>query len=493
MPSFDQIRRLGQGAGLTTLIQGAKSVLGLASIVALGRLITPEDYGRFAIATTFVGIAALIKDSGVFAASLRVNDDSAFEKSTLHWISVLLGGISASVIVAASPAIAWAYGDPTLARVIAYLSITLLFGGFTVQYQAHLLQRQVYKKISLIDLSTTLGSTALGITAAAMGAGIYALVLIAVSQSFLVYVLSRLTATWRPSFTLRTGNLLKLARFGGQVSAVKVMYTATSSLDTLLLGKVSGMSELGAYGRAQSLALLPMSFIVNPLQNIFLEWFGSSRTSRNSKRWTLFGTLFAFSFVSSAFAGAICIESNAIVALLMGPNWEPSSDILVLLVGCAVFVPINAIGITLLTASGHTTVLIKWSILHNALIAISVVAGIGWGAKGLALAHTLTSLFLALPLLLNALASAWQIPKKPLYLVVLWPIICTGIAVGIMIFLRDRLHLGDPYAAAHSVVTVGATVVLLTAFTATLATPRRFLMSFLSSSLSFARSRFSRA
>lgn len=484
MSSNDNIKRLSRGAGLTTLIQGAKAILGLASIALLGRLVTPENYGRFAIATTVVGIAAVIKDSGIFAASLRVKDDVAYEKSTLHWTSVVLGAVSALAVVAASPLIAWAFSDGNLKPVLVCMSMVLLLGGFTTQYQAHLHQEQMYKKISLIDFYAALASALAGISAAASGAGIYALVVMAVTQSALGYLLSRSNSTWRPVFAFRIAGVHKAARFGGQVSAVKLLYTATASLDTLLLGKVSGMHELGAYGRAQTVALLPVNYVVVPLQNIFLEWFGSPRTTSHSKRWALLGTLFAFSFVSSTFAGTIFVAADAVIGILMGPNWQLSVEILMLLVGCVVFIPMNYIGVTLLTASTNATGLIRWSIASNILIAGSVLAGIHWGAKGLALAHSITCIFLSLPLLLNAIAKAWQLTKTPIYLLVLWPIFCSAVAAGVVVLVRGRPHL--PMNTAFAVC---ATVAILTILTISLRTPRRFFFALLFSAHNLLRSK----
>src|SRR5437667_3567853 len=53
------------GAFVTIAAQGAQFALNLGSIMVLARLLTPKDFGLFAMVTTVMGFLRVFKDAGL--------------------------------------------------------------------------------------------------------------------------------------------------------------------------------------------------------------------------------------------------------------------------------------------------------------------------------------------------------------------------------------------------------------------------------------------
>src|SRR3990172_7075720 len=72
---------------VTVLAQGARSLLGLASIIVLARLLTPRDFGLVAMVTTVMGFLQVLKDAGLSTATVQRQSITHAQVSNLFWIN----------------------------------------------------------------------------------------------------------------------------------------------------------------------------------------------------------------------------------------------------------------------------------------------------------------------------------------------------------------------------------------------------------------------
>src|SRR5438128_8615164 len=59
------------GGFITIIAQGVQFILGLASIMALARLLTPKDFGLYAMVTSIMGYMMTFKDAGLSTATVQ--------------------------------------------------------------------------------------------------------------------------------------------------------------------------------------------------------------------------------------------------------------------------------------------------------------------------------------------------------------------------------------------------------------------------------------
>ena len=143
-----------RGGAITGAAQIVKFCLNIGSTVMLARLLTPADYGLFAIVTGVTGIIEVFKDGGLSMATIQRDRISGEQQTTLFWLNVALGGGLMLLTLGLTPLITHLYYEPRLAGIMASLAATFLIGGIGVQHQA-LLRRQLrFGTAAAIDIAS---------------------------------------------------------------------------------------------------------------------------------------------------------------------------------------------------------------------------------------------------------------------------------------------------------------------------------------------------
>ena len=98
--------------------------------------------------------------------------------------------------------------------------------------------------------------------------------------------------------------------------------------------------------------------------------------------------------------GALMIAtSDWMVLLLLGPQWRETGRIFMLLGIAAMIQPVTKTAWWLFSTQGRTRELFHWGLMGGAIAIVSIVAGLPWGATGVAASYAVADLCIATPLL----------------------------------------------------------------------------------------------
>src|SRR6267143_4894595 len=164
------------GAFITIAAQGAQFVLSLASIMVLARLLTPKDFGLFAMVTTVIGYLRVFKDAGLSTATVQREGITHAQVSNLFWINVVMSGAIGLIFAASAPLVAWFYREPRLIPITVILASTFLLSGLIVQHTALLNRQMRFKAIAVIQIGSMLLGLVVGIVMAYLNYSYWALV-----------------------------------------------------------------------------------------------------------------------------------------------------------------------------------------------------------------------------------------------------------------------------------------------------------------------------
>src|SRR3546814_582695 len=151
VPSVDRTRlmtaTIGLGARATrgALWSGVNTIVlrlgGLVVGIVLARLLTPEQFGVYAVALTVQAILMTVADLGLSADIIRTEDPDRIAP-TVATLGLVSGGLLTLTAALSAGPLAEAMGSPAAGPAIAILSVTLLLGGLTVVPYG-MLQRQI--------------------------------------------------------------------------------------------------------------------------------------------------------------------------------------------------------------------------------------------------------------------------------------------------------------------------------------------------------------
>ena len=207
------------GAFITIASQGTQFLLNLAFIMAMARLLTPKDFGLYAMVTTVTGFLWMFQDAGLSMATVQRQEITHAQVSNLFWVNVGLGSVTTLFVAALAPVVAWFFREPRLVGITLVLSSTFLLASSAVQHIALLNRQMRFGAIAMIYIVSSLAGYLTGIGMALMGYGYWALVGAAVTQAALKLVLAWLISGWRPKLPSRNTQTWHMLTFGAHITA----------------------------------------------------------------------------------------------------------------------------------------------------------------------------------------------------------------------------------------------------------------------------------
>lgn len=391
-PKANLARRSVRGVFVTLAGQGTSLALHLAHTVVLARLLAPSDFGLVAMTAAVTGFVAVFVDAGLSAATVQREEVNADQVSALFWLNVGAGLLVAVLCAALAPALVWFYGEPRLLEVTLVLSINFVLGGLAVQHTALLKRQMRFTALAAIPLASQLLSTLSAVACAFFGLGYWAIVVGALVGALSTTLLVWGVCRWVPSLPRRGADVSALLRFGGNLTGFNVVNYVVRNLDNLLIGRFVGAEALGLYDRAYQLMLSPLRRVNEPVAAVAVP--ALSRLQNEPERYRrayvrVLEKLALATVPALAFAAA---SAGLIVEILLGEEWRAVTPLFTWLALAGLPQPISNTTGWLFISQGRTHEMLRWGVLSAILTSVAFVAGLPWGALGVAAAYALSGL-----------------------------------------------------------------------------------------------------
>lgn len=306
--------------------QLAKILLQVVSLVIMSRLLTPTDFGIFAMAYVFIGIGELVRDAGLSSASLQAETLSTQAQSNLFWLNCCAGLILCCLTMAMSPLIASFYSRPDLISVVSTLGAIVMINSLSAQHKIVLLRRLDYKSLQTIEVTSQLLGVLIGLVLAVSGFGFWALVSQQVSQSALTFFFLLWKTKWIPTRYDKDVTVKPYVKYGLGVLGTQIVAYCAKSVDSLLIGYGAGAASLGYYNRANQLLFVPVSQLSAPAKNLATSLLSSCRCdSRYMQLLSKGQVIFAAPLVAAL--SFFIVVSPCVIPIVMGKQWAGAVSI----------------------------------------------------------------------------------------------------------------------------------------------------------------------
>jgi O-antigen/teichoic acid export membrane protein len=248
----------------------ASIVIGFVTSIILSRLLTPQDFGVFSIAMTFVVFAEIFRDFGTGSYLVQVKQlidqhlQSAF--TTMLATSALCG----LVLLLATPFVVSFYGDTRFWQLMPLFAFNLLLAPFAMPGMCLLQRNLAFDTLVGITLLGTVVNCIVVVVLASIGLGVMSLACAALATSVF-----RMAAVWivQPCFTafrLSLRGWKDPFEFGMVSTAMAILNVVYEYLPQLIIGRSIGLAATGLFGRAISLCQLPDRLVIGALSPVLL-------------------------------------------------------------------------------------------------------------------------------------------------------------------------------------------------------------------------------
>lgn len=436
----------------------AQTVLQFGVLLVLARLLTPADFGVVGAATLVLGVTQIFWQLGVGPALIqrptiaREHIESAFTSS------IVLGLLFAGAIFLLAPAFADFFRIPRLTPVLRATTAIYLLGGVILVAESLLRRELRFKQIAIVQLSAYVAYGVVSITAAALGAGLWALVVGHIAQSLTEAILVLRAQPHSKRLHLHRAALREMLSFGSGVTAAQIANYCALQGDNFVVGKLLGARALGVYGRSYNLMAMPANLFGSAVDTVLFP--AMARVQSEPQRLaTAFRRAIALTALIGLPLSAITfVLAPEVVDVLLGEQWAGVVPVLRILALGIFFRTGYKLGASVARAMGKVHQ-IAWrqGAYAAAVVGGAWIAGSAFGLRGVAWA-VLASLALIFLLLMHLAMRVTGVTPKDLLGLHLPPLALSCLIFGVTLALATAGRVAD---VPSVLILVGATGVSL--------------------------------
>jgi len=408
--------------------------------IILARLLSPADFGMFAMIAVFSNLGLLFSDFGFGHALIYKKHSSKIEFDSVFVINLLIGLLLTLLFFLIAQFIANFYDEPRLNNLSKAISILFFIQSFGLVSIIEIKKKIDFKRLAVIDSVSLLFSSIIAITFAIYGFGIWSLVIRSILNITIRTVIVFFFSSYQPKFNFNIKVIKNLWKYSISVSANGFLTYWMRNLDNLMIGKLIGQQSLGFYNMAYQIMLLPMNNISNVVKDVLFPSFSSIKNDINVIRpvyLKIIQTIALFTF--PMLAGLACL-SDSFVIIILGEKWAPMIPILSLLALVAIPQSIFTVNGTIFLNTGRPDIPLKINTISLPFYAIGFYLGLKIdGIIGLVYAYIIINLILIIP---SYYLSAKNINLKfKDFIKVLWPVIlATSFMSMIILLVKTNIH-----------------------------------------------------
>lgn len=384
-----QVERLAlRGAILLALRSLGLLFVTAAGTIVLARLLTPRDYGMFAIALAVQQVARSMTELGLPVPVVRAaTPPTAYQQKVIMGFALALGGAATAAVGLVALVALPAFGvHSETAVVVALASTAIPIFSFRMVPMILIERRLLFGRIVAVETAETIAFYVFAVPAAAAGLGALSLAGAIPVAAAVGAVAATVAQPWAFGVRWNLGVIKPFARFGAQVGATYPVQLLRELGALALLAAIGGHSLAGYYSFSQRIFSIPIA-VMTSLQRVGIPALsridpGESRSHRAAT--AVIVAIVPASFVIGVTTGAI----RPTLAIIFGSTWMPTADVVIYSsLGWLLAATVGATLSSLAMADGDgRTPLLAGSvgaIVHVALVAV-VARPLGPAGAGLA-------------------------------------------------------------------------------------------------------------
>ena len=369
-------------------IQAVQFLLG----IVLARILSPNEYGVFAILAIFISISRVFIDSGFSKALIQKKNRNTEDISTVFLFNVAISVLCYLILWFAAPFIADFYEIASLTLLLRILAISLIINAlYTVSSTLFTIDLD-FKTIAKINFIATILSGIMAIYLAYMGYGVWALVFQTLFRSIITAILTRIWSKWKPVLRFSITSFKQMFSYGSKLLVSSLLNTSFSQINSILIGKYIGSKDLGFFTRGIQFSDFLFGIINTSINSVLLPGLSPVQDQRKELMKYVKHILRITALVSAPLFLCLAVMAEPIIKVLLTDKWLRAVPIMQIFCFARFITLISGINVNLLYVLGKTDLVLKQEYLKIIVRILLLVIALPHGIFYIALAELLSTL-----------------------------------------------------------------------------------------------------
>lgn len=414
-----------------------RQILQMISLIVFARLLSPDDFGMFAILMIFVGFLTMFTDMGTSAALIHIKNPSDKLLSSVFYLNLLIGLMLSVFLILMSNPVALFFEIPKIEVLLEIISLTFIISSFGVVQKTLYEKHLNFKTITIIEMFAAVSSVIIGISAAFYGLGVLSLILQTLSYNILLVILLWIYSDWRPMYYFAQDDIKHIWQFTKNLSLFNIVNYFARNADNFLIGKFLGSSALGVYSVAYKIMLYPLQNISRTLLRILFPAFSHIQDDNKKFQKVYLRVIFFIALVTFPLMIGLMSTADILVPVLFGDKWKNLHILLIILSPIGMIQSIVTTTGSIYMAKGNTKTLMKIGFISSTVTVLFFILGLPFGVEGVAFSYLLSNLIMLYPVLKISWGQIELSVKQGIVKVL--PILIISILMGIGVVLVGKI------------------------------------------------------
>lgn len=385
--------RIISGAIWNTLNSGATFFISIGTIAVLARLLTPQDFGLFAMISVAISILDSVADMGISAAVISYRDIKDRELNSLFYFNIIVGILLTILLILASPIVVYYYKETKIYLYLWILSTNFAITSPAVLFNVLMKKHMKFKLLSKINIVSAVVYAVVVIGYAFFSRDVMSFVVGMLAQSLVstILVIHFGLMFWKPGkFTIKYSDIKRFLSFGLYQMGERVINRINKNIDYLLIGRFLGAEALGYYSLAYNLMIKPVQKINPIVTTVAFPALAEIQNDIPRLRLYYLKMIRYISYIQVPIYLLIFVLAENIILFLYGDKWYPAVPVLAIFSFLGILYAVgNPLG-SLLLARGRADIGFWFNFGLTLFLLAANYIGMRWGVTGVALSTFFT-------------------------------------------------------------------------------------------------------
>lgn len=324
----DLKRQTISGIKWVTAASIAQRILSFGATVILARILTPADFGLFALAFVMIDGFGIFKSLGFDSALVRRKDDIDKAANTAFFLIPAMGMILFMILFFIAPIGARFLNNPSVANVIRALAVIFVISCFAKVPQTMLYRDMKFKYKSIAEVSATFIYVVTAVALALNKFGVWSLVIAYILKTLTQSVIEWYFSGWKPKLEFDRSIAWDMFHFGKYVLAGGITWFLYSNLDNIVIGKLLGTTMLGYYAISMNASNFLNDYLLGKIGFIMYPAYSKIQEDPEDVRRVMLKMLRYISIIALPFSFGFFMFAPDIIRLVFGQKWLPAVNIM---------------------------------------------------------------------------------------------------------------------------------------------------------------------
>lgn len=340
--------------------------LGMGSLggILLARLLSPSEFGLYAIVTFVLSFLVTFGDAGLAASLVRQAHEPVEED--YQAVFTIQQVLVVSVVILFSLAAPWVASVYHLPRhdswVFRLVALSLLCTSFQVIPAARLERHLSFEKLAMVEVAMSFVFNSTAVILAWKGMGVLSFAIAMFARSLTGAILVNHASPWRIHWHWDWERARVHLKFGVPYQGVGFISLLKDSITPVFIGLLLGAGSVGYINWAQMVAAYPVLGL-GIMQRVYLPAFARLQLHREALSQFVEQVLRATNGLVAPVAILTLVSIEPLTRFVFGQKWLVALPLFYLLWGANIFIPTAIPMGALLNAFGHSRTTFKFALL----------------------------------------------------------------------------------------------------------------------------------